>query len=122
MLNLIPEIEIGKKYLWRPQPTELVCPNCNEPFWSEIQSNSREILIMFKTNQSGLSVYCDVCSALLDMTLDGWYSGTIGGGRLLYVVPSTQLEEIKEEDEDEDQEEDDDEDDDDEDEDQGEDE
>ena len=88
-------IQVGKRYCWKPKPVELLCSHCNEPFWSKIDREPKAILIISKPGRDLIS--CDMCGAHLDMDWEGWYVGTISGDYRQYVVPYTQLSRIEEE-------------------------
>ncbi len=92
LMQLIPAIEIGKKYLWREKPTEDACPRCGNVTGQAV--NVPEIVTVSQL-LLGDQAECESCHLKRPFT-EGWYGVEDKYGNR-WAVPYTQLEEIQEE-------------------------
>lgn len=95
MMNLIPEIIIGKKYRWRSFPIESLCPKCGYNMGNGNGNHTVEVVVISSDMNDTGNNYCQNCGEVTPH-LEGWYAVRCpsrpfaGTG----VVPYTQLEEI----------------------------
>jgi len=90
MQNLIPEIEIGKKYLWRGGTMELQCPYCQCWFGSDYNGHEEIVEIEGTLEDLGPG-YCRKCLRILG-DYPGFYVCSTSKG--YSALPYTQLEEL----------------------------
>ena len=95
MQTLIPEIEIGKKYLWRSSPIELLCDTCGANRGNGRGDFAIECTVIETGNTRSR---CKSCGAIHEL-MEGWHWVKAVEGEEVGYVPYTQLEEIKEEEE-----------------------
>ncbi len=97
-MNLIPEIEIGKKYLWRVKPIEDVCKKCGLITGEASNGHINIVLILDPSYSSRYQ--CERCGFVSEIE-QGWYCCQVlsgdGNVGVVAVVPYTLLEEIPEE-------------------------
>ena len=91
MNDLVPTIEIGKKYLYKIEPMEFQCSNCGITFGSKSAGQEKVVTVL---DFSIGTASCDDCGGL-NLTGEGWYSVIDEWGEW-WAVPYTLLEEIKE--------------------------
>ncbi|KKM47411.1 hypothetical protein LCGC14_1558590 [marine sediment metagenome] len=99
--NLIPEIEIGRKYLFIPRLIESTCPHCGKNDGKAESSDGTpfEVRVIDTAKDFKETTYCDNCKKPTDSgQKEGWYAVQRLSPPFDYgSVPYTQLEEIKEE-------------------------
>ena len=97
MKQLIPKIVIGKRYLWRVQPTEIVCSECGYVYGPNEGDIGREmeITVLFAHSDTGrtMALICQDCRNEMYNGGDGWYKCMDKDGDR-YVLPYNQLTEI----------------------------
>ncbi|KKL12591.1 hypothetical protein LCGC14_2534250 [marine sediment metagenome] len=93
-MNLIPDIEIGKKYLLRYRPYERICPHCKALLGTTVPPFEKVVTVI--AGPPGHFV-CGICDQPIG-DAEGYYllNITAPSGRP-FAVPYTQLEEIEEE-------------------------
>jgi len=92
--DLIPEIVIGKKYLWKSFPIESECPSCGANLGNSTGEFEYEVFILDTAIGFARPHYCYKCGIQLP-DIEGWYAVSTLFGRI-GCVPYTQLEEIEE--------------------------
>lgn len=96
-LDLIPEIGVGKRYLWRSSLIECLCPQCGANQGNSKGDFTIEVIILSPTIDAELPVYCQNCGHITPSAeLEGWYNVKSLDNGELGSVPYTQLEEIEE--------------------------
>ncbi len=91
-MNLIPEIVIGKKYLWRGAVQERVCPGCG--YIPGSNSVGQQMVVTVVSVPA--YIRCFKCGARR-YDIEGYYSCIPQNSRGQYQgIPYTQLEEIEE--------------------------
>lgn len=89
--DLIPEIEIGKQYLWRMRAMEFICSNCGHMAGSESEGQEHIVTIEGRVEDYGY-MECAKCGYGMPINYSGWYTCWVDG--VLWGVPYTQLEEV----------------------------
>uniref|UniRef100_A0A6H2A0S9 Uncharacterized protein n=1 Tax=viral metagenome TaxID=1070528 RepID=A0A6H2A0S9_9ZZZZ len=95
----LPEIKIGKKYLRKPRPIELTCLYCGENMGQGTIIEEAEVIVLAKTRDSGLKIWCRFCRRQLPYSdFEGMYQVRAIDTNEVGAVPYTQLQEIEGED------------------------
>lgn len=89
MKMLIPEIEIGKHYLWIIKPIELTCEYCGYIYHSMADGEQVMVFIQGKTSPDE-RIYCSNCGVSTTLKYEGWYDVMDSDG-ILWTAPYTQL-------------------------------
>lgn len=99
-MELIPTIEIGKKYLWLNEPIELECPRCGHNLGTREDDGDMEGAVLM-TSEDYIRikalpnvVRCTSCSYIFSMLMEGWYAFKADWDKV-FCVPYTQLTEIE---------------------------
>ena len=94
MNELIPTIEIGKKYLWRAGVVEYCCPSCGYVFGSKSIKVVEQVLVV-EAMEDSVGCTC-FCGFRIGCDMPGFYHCITPWGNK--AIPYTQLLEIEEED------------------------
>ncbi|KKL56340.1 hypothetical protein LCGC14_2246350 [marine sediment metagenome] len=90
--DLIPTIEIGKKYLWKSSPIELLCPTCRVNEGNSMGDFTFECIVLSPTKD----FICNSCNVKRSSP-EGWYNVRALDNGELGSVPYTQLEPLSKE-------------------------
>lgn len=94
-MQLIPEIVIGKRYLWRVGITENVCPECGHISGSKSEFLGQELeVIIDRPATPTFTLLCICGSVIYKGDSSGWYRCTRVDDEIGMFVPYTQLTEI----------------------------
>lgn len=103
-MRLIPTIEVGKQYLWKPVPSEIICSNCGKVYGNESDLQTRGLLnkefivvIIEAFTEVNFGLICAECEKIIHSDGTGWY-GCYGTTGEHYGIPYTQLFELEEQD------------------------
>ena len=100
-IDLIRKIVIGKRYLWKPQVSEIVCSKCGYVYAPTSEDIGKEfevtIVLAHSDTEHPVVLVCVDCKNDMYHGGDGWYRCRLNDGDMLG-VPYTQLTEIEGED------------------------
>ncbi len=91
-MGLIPTIEIGKRYLWRAQLVEYLCPSCGYTPGTGMEGDDNIVSIASEVKDYGC-VTCPQCDYVWAGAHPGWYTCFVKGR--LMAVPYPQLHKIE---------------------------
>ncbi len=90
---MVPVIEIGKRYLWKSCPIELLCEYCGVNLGNSFGDSTIEVIVLKPTSDN--SAHCTKCHNDWNGSREGWFTVMAIENGEFGSVPYTQLHRIE---------------------------